>query len=95
MTTYTIVIARAEIERIARALLPAGGARLQAGDRVYRLYFSDDGDPGRNQEFRGLNGEILTEVRSFATEAEAKAWVAEEVVQRRALRNAVEEGRPS
>ena len=66
-------------------LLPAGWlARAEANGRVYRLYLTTW--PARpDVEYRGLDDQLLTAVKSFATEADAQAWVARDAAERRRL----------
>lgn len=95
MKAYTVVMTPRDTDRLSRALVPAGRARcLQTDDPIYQLFYIN-GRASTDEECGDLDGALLSVVRSFGAEAEARAWGAEDVAQRRALREAAPEGPPS
>ena len=78
------VVSVAEHEgTILRHLLPPTSASVVGGGRLYLAYRLDSALLPQCLTF---GGEVLVDVRHFASEAEANAWIAEDVRQRDALR---------
>lgn len=82
--TVVVVTPRGKVaEAIVKQLLPNPIA-IVSGPRVYHFFDVLDDVAGEPFAFRDLDGELLTEYRTFSTFEAAKAWVSQDADRRRA-----------
>lgn len=66
----------------ASTLLPAGGVDVRRGGMVYRIVTTDA--PLNQQFLDPIDGELMSEMISFASLEDAKQWISNDVMLRQA-----------